>query len=113
MGKVVTEQIVIGRDGLDDLNREVNDYINNGYQPKDPMLVNSCTDGNQYRYLQTMVTYESDAAPDDFGSWIVDLLRNSGAEMMIESITDEQWVEFWKKAAKVWDEMDPDIPQVP
>lgn len=108
MGKVVQEQLVVGRDSLDDLNSEVNDYVRKGYQPKDPMLINPHADDmkNHYRYMQTMVMYTSDPAPDDLSSYAVELIRNSGLEQFIENITDDQWKRIWKAAHELLDEED-------
>jgi len=114
MARLIEEQVVIGRDSLDDLNSEVNTYIQNGYQPKDPMLINPHSDDmkNHYRYMQTMVQYTSDLAPDDLGAWVVDWFRRSGAEAVLESITDDQWKEFWARVKKTWDEMEDDGPPI-
>jgi hypothetical protein len=112
MGKIVEEQIVVGRDSLDDLNSEVNSYIKKGYQPKDPMVISPHSDDmkNHYRYMQTMVMYTSDPAPDDLSSYVVEFIRNSGLEQFIDGITDEQWKKIWATAQ---DLLDDDTPQHP
>ena len=108
MSKIVEEQIVVGRDSLDELNSEVDSYLKKGYQPKDPMLINPHTDDvrNHYRYIQTMVMYTSDPAPADLSSYVVELIRNSGLEQFIENITDDQWKTIWKAAQEMLDDED-------
>ncbi len=94
--QLIIEQIVVGEDSLDDLNTKVNDYISNGYQPKDPMLEIRSTDGSQYHYTQTMVKYIPDPQPDDLGSFIVKYIKLSGADAVLDQITDDQWKLFRK-----------------
>ena len=108
MGKIVEEQIIIGRDSLDELNSEVDAYIKKGYQPKDPMIIDTNVDGTKthYRYIQTLAMYTADPAPDDLSSYLVELSRNSGLEQFIENITDEQWKKIWKAAQDMLDEED-------
>lgn len=108
MGKIVEEQIVVGRDSLDELNSEVDTYLKKGYQPKDPVLINPHSDDTKhhYRYIQTMVMYTSDPSPDDLSSYVVEIIRNSGLEQFIEGITDEQWKKIWKAAQEILDDDD-------
>lgn len=108
MGKIVEEQIIVGRDSLDELNTEVDTYLKKGYQPKDPMIINPHSDDmkTHYRYIQTMVMYTSDLSPDDLSSYIVELIRNSGLEQFIDGITDEQWKTIWKAAQDLLDDDD-------
>lgn len=112
MGKIVEEQIIVGRDSLDELNSEVDTYLKKGYQPKDPMAIDTNVDGTKthYRYIQTMVMYTSDPAPDDLSSYAVELIRNSGLEQFIENITDEQWKKIWKAAQELLDDDPPMTP---
>lgn len=89
--QIIAEQLVIGEDSLDSLNAKVNNYIAEGYQPKDPMLEIRNLDGNQYHYTQTMVKYIADPNPGDLGSLVVKYIKASGIDAMIDQISDDDW----------------------
>ena len=103
--QIIIEQVVIGEDSLDDLNKKVNDYITQGYQPKDPMLEIQNTDGNQYHYTQTMARYVPDPNPDDLGPFLVKYIKASGVDVLLDQVDDDTWKKLWKRLEEVFKEL--------